>query len=98
MLAGFNSYVLTGRNSCFNKAIHVLLQNLLQNYIYTLSGPPCKAHAKPSDQHEKMYLTTARIEDIYKKHARLRKMVVRLKNKLGEHFLNFRCVVVEFMQ
>ena len=34
--------------------------------MYTLSGPPRKARAKPSTQHEKKYLTTARIEDIYK--------------------------------
>ena len=33
--------------------------NLLLNYIYTLSGP--------SNHHEKKYLATARIEDIYKK-------------------------------
>ena len=43
--------------------------NLLLNYIYTLSGPPCKGHAKPSNYHEQKYLATAQIKDIYKKHA-----------------------------
>ena len=47
--------------------------NLLLNYIYTLSGPPRKARAKPSNHHEKKYLAMARIEDIYKKRARVRK-------------------------
>ena len=80
----------------FNKKKSSLKQGnsrAVLNYIYTLSGPPRKARAKPSNHLEKKYL--ARIEDIYKKR---KKMVVRLKNKVRKHFLNFWCVFFEFMQ
>ena len=44
-----NSHVLTVRDPFINKAIHVLL---ICDFIYTCSGPPRKARAKPSNQHD----------------------------------------------
>ena len=65
--------VLTARKYSLYQGSSRAVINLLLNYIYTLSGPPRKARAKPSNHHEKKYLATARIEDIYKKRARVRK-------------------------
>ena len=61
----------TGTANTGNKGYTILL--LLLDYIYTPSGPQRKARAKPSNHLEKKYLATARIGDIYKKRARVRK-------------------------
>ena len=93
-------HVLTDKNPFINKAIHVLLLHGFANLFTLVPG----RHAKHMlslqinmTKHEN--LTTTWIEHIY--HVRFSKQckwVVKLKNKVHDYFLHFRCVFVEFMQ
>ena len=83
-----NSHVLTDRNPFINTAIHVLLIQGFAALFTFVPGRRAKHVLSLQKKKKKKKKTHMRV-------SKQCKWKVRLKNKVCEHFLNFRCVFVE---